>query len=110
MKIEDYESALNPDEFLMFSETIRNCSDAFGEATNVDDFGMSEEEYNYRKMIRRHVVTNKCLEKGAEILPGDLSLKRTSSENVLTRLEDVYSKNLKHDMNENSPIMLEDIE
>ena len=44
MKIEDHESALNPDEFLEFSQTMRGCIAALGNASDTEDFGMTEFE------------------------------------------------------------------
>ncbi len=38
MKLEDHESALNPDEFLEFTQTIRACSQALGAAIDCEDF------------------------------------------------------------------------
>ncbi|HCC54606.1 MAG TPA: NeuB family protein [Desulfobulbaceae bacterium] len=109
MKLEDHESALNPDEFLEFSQIIRHCSDALGEAKDTEDFGMSEVEKGYRKMIRRHVVTSRDLKKGSIIAPTDIVLKRSSAENVLTDLDLAYDKTLNCDLKKNMPIATNDI-
>ncbi len=110
MELEDFESALNPDEFVEFSETVRNCAAAFGQASESSDFGMSESEQGYRKMIRRHVVAARDLAKESDILPSDLSLKRTSSETVITDLGSVYQKRLKQSVKANTPISPTDID
>lgn len=104
MKLEDHESALNPDEFSEFTQVIRNCAEAFGETKDVEDFRMSQAEKVYRKTIRRHVVTSRDIQKGLKIAPADLVLKRCSSENVLTDLELAYGKTLKRDLKQNTPI------
>lgn len=109
MKLEDHESALNPDEFLVFTQTIRGCAQALGVAEDIEDFGMAEAEQAYRKMIRRHVVTSRDLENGSKIAPADLVLKRTSSEHVITDLASVYQKTLKRDLRQNAPISPTDI-
>lgn len=109
MKLEDHESALNPDEFSEFAQTIRNCAHAFGVAGDFEDFGMAEAEQSYRKMIRRHVVTSRALDNGSKITPADLVLKRTSSEHIITDLASVYQKTLKRDLKQNMPISPADI-
>ncbi len=110
MKLEDHESALNPDEFLEFTQTIRDCAQALGVAADIDDFGMAEAEQGYRKMIRRHVVSSRDIEKGSKIAPADLVLKRTSSEHVITDLASVYEKTLKRGVQQNTPILPTDID
>lgn len=110
MKMEDHESALNPDEFSEFSKVVRDCYQAMFKTDDLEDFGMSEAEKGYRKMIRRHVVTSHNLKKGITILPTDLVLKRTSAENVLTDINLVYQKKIKLDIGKNLPISSNDIE
>ncbi|NHQ59253.1 NeuB family protein [Chlorobium sp. BLA1] len=109
MELEDHESALNPDEFAEFTRTIRDCFEALGREEDIEDFGMAEAEQAYRKMIRRHVVASRDLNQGATIVPADLVLKRTSSEQVVTDLTSVYQKTLNRDICINSPILPADI-
>lgn len=109
MKLEDHESALNPDEFSEFTQAVRGCAQALGVAGDTEDFGMSEAEQAYRKMIRRHVVTSRDLAIGSRIEPADLALKRSSSEHVITDLASVYQKTLKCRVQQNHPISLADI-
>lgn len=109
MKLEDHESALNPDEFSEFIQVIRNSAEALGETKDVEDYGMSESEKGYRKMIRRHVVASRDLQKGLTIAPADLMLKRCSKDDVLTELDMAYGKTLKRDLKQNTPIGPNDI-
>ncbi|MDP3086750.1 MAG: N-acetylneuraminate synthase family protein [Methylotenera sp.] len=109
MKMEDHESALNPDEFLVFTQTIRDCAQALGAGSNAEDFNMSEAEQGYRKMIRRHVVANQDISNGSRISPSDLVLKRTSSESFVSDLSSVYQKMLTRDVLKNTPILPDDI-
>lgn len=110
MKLEDHESALNPDEFFEFVEAIRGCAQALGAAGGMENFGMAEAEQGYRKMIRRHVVAGRDLENGSKITPADLVLKRTSSEHIITDLAAVYQKTLKRAVQQNAPISPADID
>ncbi len=109
MKLEDHESALNPDEFLEFVQTIQGCYQALGVANDVEDYGMSESERGYRKMIRRHVVANRDIEVGSIVTPADLTLKRTSSEQPITDLALVYKKKAKRGIQRNTPVATDDI-
>jgi N,N'-diacetyllegionaminate synthase len=110
MKLEDHESALNPDQFLEFTQTLRACSEAMGLAGDAMDFGMSESEQGYRKMIRRHVVAGADLRAGQAISPADLVLKRTSSEQIMTDLVPIYGRTLKRNLLKNAPLASADIE
>jgi sialic acid synthase SpsE len=109
MKMEDHEAALNPDEFLEFTRLMQTCVAALGTASLNEDFGMSESEKGYRKMIRRHAVTAHDLLKGTALRPEDVLLKRTSAENVITDLSLVYDKKINRDINGNEAILLSDI-
>lgn len=106
MKLEDHESALNPDEFLEFTQTMRGCFSAIGVSSLVENFGMSIGEREYRKKIRRHVVANRNLEIGTVIGPNDLALKRTNADKPVTDISTIYKKLLKKPVTENLPITL----
>lgn len=110
MKMEDHEAALNPDRFAEFVTVVHDCARAYGECNGAADFGMSLAEQSYRKMIQRHVVASRDLTKYSRISPGDLVLKRTSAEQVITDLDQVYKKILKRDLQNNGPILPDDIE
>lgn len=104
LKMEDHESALNPDEFLEYVNFIRNCSSAIGFVKNDVDFGMSESEFGYRKMIRRHVVTIDQIYQGNVINSNNLALKRTSSTQALTEISEVEGKIATKPISSNSPV------
>lgn len=109
MMLEDHEAALNPDEFKEFSQVIRDCSSALGEAKDSDDFGMAEAESAYRKMIRRHVVTASGIPEGTVLTPADLVLKRTAAEQPITSLNDVYQKVTCRTLGPNQALLADDI-
>lgn len=106
MKMEDHESALNPDEFLDYVNFIHECSSAISNIKLNDDFGMSDSELGYRKMIRRHVVTIDTISKGEKIVAENLVLKRTSSTLASTNIGDVDGKIATCTYAPNSPIEL----
>lgn len=105
MKLEDHESALNPDEFSEFVQVIRGCALSIGTATDADDFGMSDEEGRYRSMIRRHVVASRSLPVGTTLAPADLALKRTSATQAVMDPRETYKKTLTRDVKKNAPIL-----
>lgn len=104
MKLEDHESALNPDEFLEFTQTILGCYSAMGVSNLLEDFGMSVGEQEYRKKIRRHVVASRNLKIGTIIEPNDLALKRTSAKHIVTDIGSIYNMKLKEPLAQNQPI------
>jgi sialic acid synthase SpsE len=105
MKMEDHESALNPDEFIEFTTYINECSSALGDSRICEDFNMSESENSYRSQIRRHAVSAHDLEAGTTIEPTDVVLKRTSADDVITNLSLVYQKTIKQSIKGNSAIL-----
>jgi len=109
MQLEDYESALNPDEFSEFCATIRSAFEALGVVANRDDFGMSDAEYRYREMIRRHVIAKHDLVEGTVISPTDVELKRTSTAAPITDIGSVYGKTISKIVPAGTPILLGNI-
>jgi len=109
MKLEDHESALNPDEFAEFVRTIRSCALAVGESTDATDFGMSASERGYRTTIRRHVVAARDLAAGTVLSPADVILKRTSADTPLTDVTAVYTRTLSRAVAANTPVLSGDL-
>ncbi len=104
MKMEDHESALNPDEFLEYVNFIHECAKALGIVSLDNDFGMSESELGYRKMIRRHVVTIDAVLQGDVFRIENLALKRTSSIQALTSISEAEGKKSSKFIPPNSPV------
>lgn len=104
MKLEDHESALNPDEFSEFAAIIRNCTSALGSVGDDADFGMSESEHAYRKMIRRHVIAAQDVPAGTILAPEHVILKRAGADDVISDIELVYGKLLTRSVRANSPL------
>lgn len=85
LQLEDCESALSPDEFLSFVNTMHKCYEARASSlcTN-SSFELPESEKSYRMNVSRHVVAASNLDSGHTILSSDICLKRSSSSNALT--------------------------
>lgn len=109
MKLEDHESALNPDEFSEFVQVVRGCASAIGTVSSAEDFGMSKAEHDYRVMIRRHVVAAYDLQAGATLDPANLVLKRTSATEVVTDLRTAYGATLRHPLAKDAPLLSTDL-
>ena len=106
MELEDHESAMNPDQFKVFVSCIEDINEAFGNPNDSNDFGMSEAEEQYRKNIRRHVVTVKEIPSGQLISASDVVLKRTSAKEAYTDIQSVYGKIPKRSLAQNTAITI----
>lgn len=109
MELEDYESALNPDEFFKFVKIIRSTEKSIGGFKDQKDFGMSESESQYSKKIRKHVVSTRRIPQGSILKPDYLTLKRTSSKEFIQDLNKVYNKKTRSLIEKNNPIKPKDI-
>ena len=88
IKMEDYESALSPDEFEKFVLKIRKLNTAMG---NYSEKMLSVEK-NYRNETRKHVVADVPLKSGQTIEENDITLRRADSDEIPSDLEDVIGK------------------
>lgn len=103
MRLEDHEAALNPDEFGCFVNAVREAQAAIGTVSEDDDFGMSQEEKDYRLAVRRHVVAARDLSPGEVIEPKDLALKRSSNSSGITSLDEVAGRRLRRAKRQDEP-------
>ena len=109
MELEDYESALNPDEFATFVDQLRTGEKALGLDIDTDDFNMSNAENQYRENIRRDVVAVTDLMEGQRIGPENVTLKRTAQEETIKQISSVLGKKLNNKVLKNQPIKIKDI-
>ena len=109
MEMEDFESALNPDEFKFFIEQIKSGKLALGNISSLNDFGMSRAEKKYRKNIRRDVVAKKEIIKGEILNEHKVTLKRTSNIGSIKEVKLVLGKQAKRLIKKDHPILTKDI-
>lgn len=109
MEMEDFESALNPDEFLHFVTQLKTGKKALGQFIENYDFGMSEAEKTYRENVRRDVVAKKEITKGETLDIQNTTLKRTEQVNTIKQLELVLGRTAKNLIQKNQPIQTKDI-
>lgn len=108
MKYEDYESAINPDQFAAYVESLTACSKAFGSTSDSSDFGMSASEVGYRKFVRRHVVTSDFIKAGTTVSEQNFIFKRSSLNGALSSVQDLLGKKAVNDIDANQPVTLSD--
>ena len=108
MKYEDFESAINPDQFAAYAESLKACSKAFGCVSDSPDFGMSASEVGYRKFVRRHVVSSDFIAAGTTVSEENFVFKRSSLSDVLTSAKDLVGKKAVKDIEANQPIKFND--
>lgn len=110
MEMEDFESALNPDEFQEFIIQLKIGKKAMGNFIENEDFGMSKAEKTYRKNVRRDVVAKKEIIQGETLNTQNITLKRTANKGTIKRLELVLGKTAKNNIQKNHPVLKKDIE
>ncbi|MCK5023200.1 MAG: N-acetylneuraminate synthase family protein, partial [Candidatus Aenigmarchaeota archaeon] len=78
LKMEDYESALSPDEFVKFVAKIRELDSAMGNYSEE----MFSVEKDYRKATRKHVVADIPIKAEQMIREKDITLRRVDSDKM----------------------------
>lgn len=109
LNLEDSETALDPEEFRVFTAALKLSSASIGKTRNTNNFGMSKEEINYRNTIRRHVVSRSKIKKGKIINSKDLILKRSAGKKPIKDLNMVVGKKAKREIMANQPVTLRDL-
>jgi N,N'-diacetyllegionaminate synthase len=105
LKMEDYESALCPEDFVEFVAMIRELDSAMGQYSSE----MSPIEENYRKATRKHVVAVVPLKAGQIIREEDLALRRADSDKIPSDLAKVAGKKADRNYELNDVILVENL-
>ena len=103
-KWEDYQSALNKDEFKSFVQSVNNLSpllEAIG--------GFNSYENKYRKMFKKSPAVVKDLKKGYMLLPGDIEFKKDTKNTIPLSSLNLVSKTLKDNLTKGSICRLANI-
>ena len=77
LKLEDYETAIEPKSISEFAQKLKNFSLIYGANNFKKDF-LSKNEKKYRFSVRRSPIANKFIKKGKKISYKNISLKRTN--------------------------------
>jgi N,N'-diacetyllegionaminate synthase len=105
LKMEDYESALIPDDFVKFVEKIRDLEAAIG---NYGD-ELNEAEKKYRTGTRKHIVASLPIKARQAIEERNITLRRANSDRSPSNLEEVIGKKANKDYEINEVIIAEDL-
>lgn len=105
----DHESALAPDSFARFVESMRLAAAALGEPTAGAEMGEAERAYRLR--MKKHVVAARDLPAGTRLGPDELTLKRAPDPpaDVLLLLEEAEGATLASPLGANAPLTRGDL-
>jgi sialic acid synthase SpsE len=103
----DHQSALAPDRFAEFVESMRLAEAALGESADA----MGEAEGAYRLRMKKHVVATRDLSAGTRLDGEALTLKRAPEPpaDVLLRLDEAIGATLGSPVSANSPLARSDL-
>lgn len=104
LKLEDYVSALPPNEFRSFVKRIKE----YGKALGLPQVQPGDDETRYRKKSAKVVVTARNLKKGAVVASKDIKLLRVAKQESLPTILDpreVVGAKLKTALAQNRPIL-----
>lgn len=106
----DHESALAPDSFARFVESMREGLAALGEPEYEEEMGQVEQAYRLR--MKKHVVAARDLAAGTQLGPDDLVLKRVHEPpvDVLFNLDDAIGAVLASPLSANTPLARGDLQ
>ena len=94
LQLEDYTSALNPNEFLMMSKMVRDVEN-FPDPYN-NKFLLSDRELQYRKSSKKVVLASSNLKSGKVLKNEDLVMLRTAEDcDEIIGMEELLGKQLK---------------
>jgi sialic acid synthase SpsE len=108
LEVEDYVSALEPNEFADYVATLRRLKEAFGPA----DMALNEGERKYRDKAVKKLIAARAVAKGRAIVADDLEFKRTPRIPEYGGFHDpsrVVGRKAARDMAAGEPILPEDI-
>ena len=77
LKMVDYQSALDPEDFKEFMRTLRLIEKAFGSAK---PHAFTEDEKKYRNLVKKTVVAKHDIKAGKKLLLEDVAFKRSKEQ------------------------------
>lgn len=104
-EIEDYISALTPEEFRKWASLLRAAYNSTGKS----EWTLTEKEIQYRGKVRRAVCAIREIGKGAFIGVDDITMKRADAQDVIYDPSEIIGKKTGIVIKKNTPIKKEDI-
>ncbi len=108
LEVEDFVSALEPDEFAEYIATLR----ALGGAIGLQDMELNPAERRYRDKSVKKIIAARALAKGEPVTAGDIVLKRTPRIAEFCGFHDpsaVVGRKLARQIAAGDPILSEDL-
>lgn len=106
-KCEDFESALNPDEFKKFVSYVREAEKTFGDsAARI----FSEDELEYRNISKKRSVASEHIKAGTLLGPENISFKRADNGMLPDEAKYLVGRKAKHDIEKNTSFSWSDLE
>ncbi len=106
LKGEDFESALNPDEFRKLVQDIRECEKSLGSSEIRD---LSEKEKKYRLMSRKRVVAVRDIKNGEHITKNLITFKRANEGIYPDEVSKIFGKKAKTNIKREEGITLDKV-
>lgn len=100
-KGEDFESALDPNDFKRFVQNLREIEKAFGSPSVRP---LSKEELNYRQVVRKRTVANRNIRKGEMITRKMIAFKRSDEGVFPDECDRLIGRVATKDMKKNEPL------
>ncbi len=100
-KGEDFESALDPGDFERFVKHLREVEKTFG-YPSVKPF--SEDELNYRQVVRKRAVASRNIKKGEKITESNVAFKRSDEGVFPEEIQYVLGRTTNKHIKKNDPI------
>jgi N,N'-diacetyllegionaminate synthase len=108
LKMEDYESAYNPDEFRNFVSIIKEC-ELIINMKKLNMFRLNKKEKEYSSAISRNFIAIDLIKKNSKLKPEMFYLKRSSNLNALKSNLIIENKIAKRNIKKNNPLQKADI-
>ncbi len=100
LKMEDYISALEPQEFKLWADNLKEAYLALGQKK----WELQPKEREYRSKVKRGVVALKDIKKGKNLEETDLILKRTQDPEAIFEIGKACGKKALEDIMKNSVV------
>ena len=105
LKMEDYESALDPTDFVEFVAKVRELDAAKGKAEDA----LNQVEETYGNTNRKHITAVRAIPKGQTLTGNDVALRRTHTEHLQADLDQVIGKKIVRDVTMDDVITEKDV-
>lgn len=100
LEMEDYTSALAPDGFKKYVDTLKRMALSLGSA----DLCLADEEFEYRSKVLKRVVARRDLESGELLSAENTRFVRSKNSQGLHQLSNAYGKKLRVSCERGQPV------